>query len=162
MNNNLLNDITKYVEEHIGEFHAARIAILQNMNLKEILKRKNPYMYRAMRPMSVSGLVVLLIDDALYEINNDLFKEWMKDVTSFILHTIGNIHCEAPHVITLSEFCDKDDMEMLIREVRTSDNNKVLKAVEAMGESRENVADKLQQLLDAAEPNDNYVHLRFL
>ena len=57
---------------------------------------------------------------------------------------------------------DKDDMEMLIREVRTSDNNKVLKAVEAMGESRENVADKLQQLLDAAEPNDNYVHLRFL
>lgn len=57
---------------------------------------------------------------------------------------------------------DKDDMEMLIREVRTSDNDKVLKAVEAMGESRENIADKLHQLLDAAEPNDTYVHLRFL
>ena len=47
MNQQLLNDISKYVEDHIGEFHAARIAKLQNMNLKEILKRKNPYMYRA-------------------------------------------------------------------------------------------------------------------
>ena len=111
MNNNLLNDITKYVEEHIGEFHAARIARLQNMNLKEILKRKNPYMYRAMRPMSVSGLVVLLIDDALYEINNDLFKEWMKDVALFVLQTIGNNHCEAPHVVTLAEFCSSEYWE---------------------------------------------------
>lgn len=57
---------------------------------------------------------------------------------------------------------DKEDMEMLIREIRTSNDIKVLKAVEAMGESREKLADNLQQLLDAAEPYDNYIHLRFL
>lgn len=105
MNSQLLNDISKYVEEHIGEFHAARIAKLQNMNLKEILKRKNPYQIKAMRAMTVGGFVEFLIDKALYKINNDLFKEWMKDVALFVLQTKGNSHCETPHVVTLEEFC---------------------------------------------------------
>lgn len=54
---------------------------------------------------------------------------------------------------------DKEDMEMLIREIRTSCDNKVLQAME---ENRETIADNLQQLLDEAEPNDSYIHLRFL
>lgn len=108
MNQQLLNDISKYVEDHIGEFHAARIAKLQNMNLKEILKRKNPYQIKAMRAMTVGGFVEFLIDDALYKINNDLFKDWMTDVALFMLQTIGNNHCEAPHVVTLAEFCSSE------------------------------------------------------
>lgn len=108
MNQQLLNDISKYVEDHIGEFHAARIAKLQNMNLKEILKRKNPYQIKAMRAMNVGAFVEFLIDDALYKINNDLFKGWMKDVALFVLQTKGNNHCEAPHVVTLSEFCSSE------------------------------------------------------
>lgn len=57
---------------------------------------------------------------------------------------------------------DKDDMKMLIRKVRTSDDTNVLQAIETMGEGRDKLADELQQLLDAADPNDNYIHLRFL
>lgn len=70
--------------------------------------------------------------------------------------------CVDPREDTSRFDFDKEDMEMLIREVRTSNDGKVLRAIEAMDESREKLADKLQQLLDAAEPNDNYVHLRFL
>lgn len=108
MNQQLLNDISRYVEDHIGEFHAARIAKLQNMNLKEILKRKNPYQIKAMRAMSVGGFVEYLIDDAIRQINSDLFNDWMMDVVMTVLQTKGNNHCEAPHVITLSEFCSPE------------------------------------------------------
>lgn len=108
MNQQLLNDISKYVENHIGEFHAARIAKLQNMNLKEILKRKNPYMYRAMCPMSVSEFVECIVDETFRKINTDLFYEWMKDVSLFVSQTIDNNHCEAPQVITLREFCSSE------------------------------------------------------
>lgn len=47
MNTELINSIAQYVEKHIGEFHANRIAKLQSLNLKELLSRKNPYMFKA-------------------------------------------------------------------------------------------------------------------
>lgn len=88
------------------------------------------------------------------------FFNWKQMEFADLLEAVGI--CVDPSEDSSRFDFDKDDMEMLIREVRTSDNDKVLKAVEAMDESREKLADKLQQLLDAAEPNDNYVHLRFL
>ena len=45
MNADLINSIAKYVEQHIGEFHRNRIAKLQSVNLKELLSRKNPYLF---------------------------------------------------------------------------------------------------------------------
>ena len=47
MNQELINSIADYVEKNIGEFHKARITKLQSINLKELLSRKNPYMYKA-------------------------------------------------------------------------------------------------------------------
>ena len=47
MNTELINSIAKYVEQHIGEFHRNRIAKLQSVNLKELLSRKNPYLFKA-------------------------------------------------------------------------------------------------------------------
>ncbi|MBQ0023991.1 MAG: hypothetical protein KBT29_12230 [Prevotellaceae bacterium] len=105
MNQQLLNDISKYVEQHIEEFHTARIAKLKNMNLKEILKRKNPYIIKAMCTMTVSEFAEFLVDDALYKINNDLFNDWIKDITLFVSQTIDNNHCEDPQGTTLREFC---------------------------------------------------------
>ena len=43
MNQELINSIADYVEKNIGEFHKARVAKLQSINLKELLSRKNPY-----------------------------------------------------------------------------------------------------------------------
>ena len=47
MNKELIDSIALYVEQNIGEFHANRIAKLQSINLKELLSRKNPYMFKA-------------------------------------------------------------------------------------------------------------------
>ena len=57
MNTELINDIAKYVESHIGEFHANRIAKLQSINLKELLSRKNPYMFKAKNIVTAGGMV---------------------------------------------------------------------------------------------------------
>lgn len=108
MNKELINQISEYVEQHIGEFHAARLEKLKRLDLKKLLTRKNPYKIKAMRAMTVGRFVELLIDDALSKINDELFKDWMKDVALFVLQTIGNSHCEAPHVVTLIEFCSPE------------------------------------------------------
>ena len=88
------------------------------------------------------------------------FFNWKQLKFADLLEVVGI--CVDPSEDSSRFDFDKDDMEMLIHEVLTSDNDKVLKAVEAMRESRENIADKLLQLLDASEPKDNYIHLRFL
>lgn len=108
MNKELITQISEYVEQHIGEFHAARLEKLKRLDLKKLLTRKNPYQIKAMRAMTVGRFVELLIDDALSKINDELFKDWMKDVALFVLQTIGNSHCEAPHVVTLEEFCSPE------------------------------------------------------
>lgn len=88
------------------------------------------------------------------------FFNWKQMEFADLLEVVGI--CVDPSEDSTRFDFDKDDMEMLIREVRTSNDGKVLRAIEAMDESREKLADELQQLLDAAEPNDAYVHLRFL
>ena len=88
------------------------------------------------------------------------FFNWKQMEFADLLEVVGI--CVDPSEDSTRFDFDKDDMEMLIREVRTSNDGKVLRAIEAMDESREKLADELQQLLDAAEPNDTYVHQRFL
>ena len=88
MNQQLLSDISKYVEEHIGEFHAARIAKLQTMNLKEILKRKNPYMYRAKNLVSASQLVESLAAATMSSAEESIFGNWMEGVAMFVAEKV--------------------------------------------------------------------------
>ena len=88
MNKELLSDISKYVENHIGEFHAARIAKLQNMNLKEILKRKNPYMYRAKDLTSAGQLVESLAAATMSSAEESIFGNWMEGVAMFVAEKV--------------------------------------------------------------------------
>ena len=42
-----INDVVEYVEENIGVFHDKRIQSLDRLKLSDVLKRKNPYLYKA-------------------------------------------------------------------------------------------------------------------
>lgn len=89
MNQQLLNDISKYVETHIGEFHAARIAKLQNMNLKEILKRKNPYMLIAKRSLSAAEIVEMVVEEEMKLEEEKLFADWLRSIALYVLQLLG-------------------------------------------------------------------------
>lgn len=43
----LLNDVVQYVEQNIGTFHQKRIESLTSLKLDRVLKRKNPYLFKA-------------------------------------------------------------------------------------------------------------------
>ena len=42
-----INMVSQYVEENIEIFHQKRIQSLDDLKLTKILKRKNPYLYKA-------------------------------------------------------------------------------------------------------------------
>ena len=42
-----LEDVNEYVESNIGNFHSARLRNIEGLKLDRILKRKNPYLFKA-------------------------------------------------------------------------------------------------------------------
>jgi hypothetical protein len=42
-----IREIKQYVEENIGTFHQKRYQRLEKLKLTELLKRKNPYLFKA-------------------------------------------------------------------------------------------------------------------
>ena len=40
-------DVLNYVKNNVGIFHKKRIEKIDSLKLKEVLKKKNPYLYKA-------------------------------------------------------------------------------------------------------------------
>ena len=57
-----IEDIAKYVEQNIGDFHSKRLEKLEKLNFKEVLKRKNPYLYKAKNILTAQDLIKNLLD----------------------------------------------------------------------------------------------------
>jgi hypothetical protein len=72
------------VEEHIQIFHDLRLQKLQKLSLLEILKRKNPYLFRAKNLTIASDLVKSLLDAYLSSQEEGLFGIFLEKLAIFI------------------------------------------------------------------------------
>ena len=91
MKNSLnIEDITKYVEQNIGDFHAKRLEKLEKLNFKEVLKRKNPYLYKAKNILTAQDLIKNLLDDFLQSQEETLFGDFMEGVAIFVCQMVFN------------------------------------------------------------------------
>lgn len=88
MNADLINSIAKYVEQHIGEFHRNRIAKLQSVNLKELLSRKNPYLFKAKNIVTAGGMVESLASATMSSAEESIFGNWMEGVAMFVAEQV--------------------------------------------------------------------------
>lgn len=91
-NSNSLNidDITNYVKENIDKFHNKRLEKLESLNLKKILKRKNPYLYKAKNILTAQDFVKNLLDAFLQSQEETLFGDFIEGVAIFICQKVFN------------------------------------------------------------------------
>lgn len=79
-----LTDVTNYVENNIGVFHQKRIERLNKLKLKTVLKKKNPYLFRA-KHLLTAGEIVKGITDAFISSNEEtIFGDWLEGLAIFI------------------------------------------------------------------------------
>ncbi len=52
-----LQNVTQYVETHIGEFHQRRFDKLNKIKLREVLKAKNPYLFKAKNVSTANEII---------------------------------------------------------------------------------------------------------
>ena len=77
-------DLTKYVENNISTFHQKRIDRLQKIKLTDILKRKNPYLFRAKNIISAHDLVTAITDAFISSNEETIFGDWLEGLAIFI------------------------------------------------------------------------------
>jgi hypothetical protein len=73
-----LKKITAYIEKEIPAFHAKRLESLKSLKLKKVLKRKNPYLFRAKHVTNAPDLVKLLLDAHLSSQEETIFGVFLE------------------------------------------------------------------------------------
>lgn len=79
-----LNEIAKYVEQNIGTFHSKRLESLSGLKLNKVLKRKNPYLFKAKNVLTSQDIVRGLLDAYLSSQEETIFGEFLEQLAVFI------------------------------------------------------------------------------
>jgi hypothetical protein len=79
-----ISDVQGYVQEHIHEFHHAKLEGLNTLKLSSILKRKNPYLYKAKNMLTSEMIVRSCIDAHISSNEETLFGNWLEGLAIFI------------------------------------------------------------------------------
>lgn len=77
-------EVQNYVEENIGNFHNNRLNSLKNLKLGQILKRKNPYLFKAKNILIAADLVRTFLDAHLSSQEEAIFGEFLEGLAIFI------------------------------------------------------------------------------
>jgi hypothetical protein len=72
--------LLQFIELHIPQFHDKRLQSLQSLKLDAVLKRKNPYLFKAKHVESAPELVRQLLDAHLSSQEETLFGDFLESV----------------------------------------------------------------------------------
>jgi hypothetical protein len=86
----LIDDVVKYVENNISQFHEQRIDKIKTLKLKNVLKKKNPYLFKAKYLMTSEQIVKQLIEAYISSSEETMFGDWLEGLAIFINEKVYN------------------------------------------------------------------------
>lgn len=93
------NDLNEYVEKHIEIFHNNRIMNISNLKLTNILKHKNPYLFRAKNILNAGELIKTILDAHLSSAEETMFGEFLESLAIYICGMIyGGVKSSSPGI----------------------------------------------------------------
>ncbi len=87
---NLRKLVENYVNENIASFHESRLNKLKNLKLKVLLKKKNPYLYKAMDLNTPEKIVRSLAMAFISSTEETMFGNWLEGLAIFVAKTSFN------------------------------------------------------------------------
>jgi len=88
MPNVTVQEITKFIESHIPGFHAKRLESLAELKLEAVLRRKNPYLFKAKFVTSAPELVKLILDAHLSSQEETIFGGFLEELAIFVCQRV--------------------------------------------------------------------------
>jgi hypothetical protein len=89
MDSQLSNKIERFVQENITAFHAARIANIDRLRLADLLRNKNPYLFRARNLNSPTEFIKAILDARLSSSEEASFGKFLEDLAIFVAQETG-------------------------------------------------------------------------
>lgn len=83
-----LNKVAEYVEIHISTFHQKRLDKIKELKLNEILKKKNPYLFKAKNLLTAQDLIKSILDSYLSSQEETLFGEFIEGLAIFVCNEV--------------------------------------------------------------------------
>lgn len=84
MNKIDIAEVRKYVEDNIGDFHQKRVDKLDQLKLKTVLRRKNPYLFKAKNIMTAQELITGVVDAFISSSEEGIFGNWLEGLAVFV------------------------------------------------------------------------------
>ena len=79
-----IQDVLRYVEDNIGTFHQKRTQSIDGLKLKDVLKRKNPYLFKAKYVLTAEQIIKGLVDAHISSNEETIFGDWLEGLAIFI------------------------------------------------------------------------------
>ena len=117
----LLQAVQGYVEENIGSFHQKRLDTVKNKKLDEVLKRKNPYLFRA-KDQTVIQLVYSIMDAFLSSQEETLFGDFLEGVATFVASTVFDAYNPGANELRGIDLVLQKQSRLFIVEVKSGPN----------------------------------------
>ena len=73
-----------YVNDNIGQFHEGRLKKLEELKLRELLRRKNPYLFRAKNVVTSQDIVDSFLEATLSSSEEERFGEFLEALAIFV------------------------------------------------------------------------------
>lgn len=108
----LIVKVEKWVRDNISQFHEARINKLKTLKLEDLLKKKNPYMYRAKNINAADQLVRNLASAFMSSAEETMFGDWLEGLAIFVASEVYGGHKSTADGIDLE--MDKDGYHYVI------------------------------------------------
>ncbi len=78
------SEIVDYVEKNISAFHEKRIERLNKLKLKTVLRKKNPYLFKAKNVLSASDIVESISSAFISSNEETIFGDWLEGLAIFV------------------------------------------------------------------------------
>lgn len=80
----LITNIENYVRINIKKFHDSRIDKLKKLKLNDVLKRKNPYLFKAKNKEIASEIVQSILDSYISSQEETIFGNWLEGLAVYV------------------------------------------------------------------------------
>lgn len=104
--------VTNFINTNISEFHQNRLAALKKLNVEKIIKRKNPYLFKAKNIQTCGDFVRTLTDAFLSSQEETIFGEFLEKLAIFVCEQTLNGKKSTTEGIDLE--IDKDNIRYII------------------------------------------------
>jgi hypothetical protein len=79
-----LDTVREYVEQNISDFHQRKLESLDKLKLKTILRKKNPYLFRAKNLYTANDVVQAILSAHISSNEETIFGNWLEGLAIFI------------------------------------------------------------------------------